>query len=133
MVDAPLPNTLGGRRLLLSGPGGRVSSFDATLLGNSALARKLQAGADANAKLPDGAVAVHVHEEATFDALQTVACCDGMPRESLVACATVILDTLFTCRRAFCVRMRVRGVRRARLTSAWTRRRSTCRARFART
>ena len=29
-------------------------------------------------------------------ALQTVACCDGLPRESLVAFATVILDTLFT-------------------------------------
>ena len=87
MVDAPLPNTLGGRRLLLSGPGGRVSSFDATLLGNSALDRKLLAGADANAKLPDGAVAVHVHEEATFDALQTVACVPKSPSELRAWCS----------------------------------------------
>ena len=87
MVDAPLPNTLGGRRLLLSGPGGRVSSFDAMLLGNSALARKLQAGADANAKLPDGAVAVHVHEEATFDALQTVASVPKSPSELRAWCS----------------------------------------------
>ena len=43
-------------------------------------------------------------------ALQTVACCDGLPRESLVAFATVILHTLFTCLRVFCVRVRVRGV-----------------------
>ena len=72
-----------------------------------------------------------VNEDA--HALQTVACCDGLPRESLVAFATVILDTLFTCLRAFVWRIRVRGVRRARLTSAWTRWRSTRRARFART
>jgi len=57
-----------------------------------------------------------VNEDA--HALQTVACCDGLPRESLVAFATVILHTLFTCLRVFCVRIRVRGVWRARLTSA---------------
>jgi len=72
-----------------------------------------------------------VNEDA--QALQTAACCDGMLRESHVAFATVIIHTLFTCLRAFVWRIRVRGVRRARFTSAWTRRRSTCRARFART
>jgi hypothetical protein len=72
-----------------------------------------------------------VNEDA--HALQTVAFCEGLPRESLVAFATVILDTLFTCLRAFVWRIRVRGVRRARLTSAWTRWRSTCWARFAKT
>ena len=49
-----------------------------------------------------------VNEDA--HALQTVACCDGLPRESLVAFATVILHTLLTCLRVFCVRVRVRGV-----------------------
>ena len=49
-----------------------------------------------------------VNEDA--HALQTVACCDGLPRESLVAFATVELHTLFTCLRVFCVRIRVRGV-----------------------
>ena len=49
-----------------------------------------------------------VNEDA--HALQTVACCDGLPQESLVAFATVILHTHFTCLRVFCVRIRVRGV-----------------------
>ena len=49
-----------------------------------------------------------VNEDA--HALQTVACCDGLPRESLVAFATVILHILFTCLRVFCVRIRVCGV-----------------------
>jgi hypothetical protein len=61
--------------------------------------------------------------EDTHD-LQTMACCEGLPRESHVAFATVILHTLFTCLRAFMWRIRVRGVRRARFTSAWTRRTS---------
>ena len=66
-------------------------------------------------------------------ALQTAACCDRLPQESLVAFATAIICTFSTCVRAFCVRMRECGVRGARFTSAWWRRRSTCRARFART
>ena len=40
--------------------------------------------------------------------LQTMACCEGLPRDSHVAFATVILDTLFTCLRAFVWRIRVR-------------------------
>ena len=42
-----------------------------------------------------------VNEDA--HALQTVAFCDGLPQESLVAFATVILHALFTCLRPFCV------------------------------
>ena len=52
-----------------------------------------------------------VNEDA--HALQTVACCDGLPQESLVAFATVIVHVLFTCLRPFCVRMRECDVWRA--------------------
>ena len=55
--------------------------------------------------------------EDTHD-LQTMACCEGLPRESHVAFATVISHTLSTCLRAFVWRIRVRGVRRARLADA---------------
>ena len=52
-----------------------------------------------------------VNEDA--HALQTVACCDGLPQESLVAFATVISHTHFTCLRPLCVRMRECDVWRA--------------------
>ena len=79
---------------------------------------RARCGGIASGRFARGAVVDERRANEDARTLQTVACCGGLPRESLVAFATVILDTLFTCRRAFCVRIRVRGVWRARLTSA---------------
>ena len=50
-----------------------------------------------------------------------------------MAFAAAIVHAFSTCVYAFCERVGVCSARQTRLTSAWTRWRSTCRARFART